>query len=369
MFAPSTSRLKAEPAPDVPLADKVRFLCQPECLALPACTVEAHETHMSWLFLTEQHVYKLKKPVRSAYLDFSTIDQRAAACRTELALNRRLAPDVYLEVLPLRRTPDGLSFGAVGTIVDWLVLMRRLDERHTLETRAREQRLTRADAERLAARLATFYRRVRRLPVAPAVHLARWRRALLENEQLLRDPRFHLPEGAIARICRAQRAFLARRPDIIGRRARRIVEAHGDLRPEHIWLSDPVVVIDCLEFSAQLRALDPLDEIAFLHLECERLGVRWAGEALRRRLARPLGDRSGSGLFLFYRSHRALLRARLAIAHLLDADPRTPEKWPRLARTYIDLALADAGRLERILNRRTGRRVPDPCAAARSPRR
>ncbi|WP_276199545.1 hypothetical protein [Chelatococcus sp. XZ-Ab1] len=369
MFAPSTPRLTAETAPDVPFADKVRFLSQPECLALPASTVEARETHMSWLFLTEGHVYKLKKPVRSACLDFSTTDRRAAACRTELALNRRLAPDVYLDVMPLRRTPDGLSFGAVGTIVDWLVLMRRLDERHTLETHAREQHLTRADAERLAARLATFYRRVRRLPVAPAVHLARWRRALLENEQLLRDPRFHLPEGTIARICRAQRAFLARRPGILVRRARRVVEAHGDLRPEHIWLTDPVIVIDCLEFSEPLRALDPLDEIAFLHLECERLGVGWAGEALRHRLARLLGDRRGNGLFLFYRSYRALLRARLAITHLLDAEPRTPEKWPRLARTYIDLALADAGRLERILNRRTDRRVPGRCAAARSPRR
>jgi aminoglycoside phosphotransferase family enzyme len=130
------------------------------------------------------------------------------------------------------------------------------------------------------------------------------------------------------------------------------VDSHGDLRPEHIWLRTPVTIIDCLEFAPKLRANDPLDEIAFLHLECERLGGLWAGEQIRRHLARALGDDISSGLFLFYRSHRAMLRARLSIAHLLDAHPRTPEKWPRLARLYLDLAAKDAAQLARILNDR-----------------
>ncbi len=113
-----------------------------------------------------------------------------------------------------------------------------------------------------------------------------------------------------------------------------------------------MTIIDCLEFDAKLRALDPLDEIAFLHLECERLGGLPAAERIRRRLARALDDDPSSGLFLFYRSHRAMLRARLSIAHLLDANPRTPEKWPRLTRVYLKLAVTDAARLERILDSR-----------------
>ncbi len=131
---------------------------------------------------------------------------------------------------------------------------------------------------------------------------------------------------------------------------RRYVDAHGDLRPEHIWLREPVTIIDCLEFDPKLRANDPLDEIAFLHLECERLGGLWAAERIRRHLAHALGDDDASGLFLFYRSHRAMLRARLSIAHLFDTNPRTPEKWPHLARVYLDLAAADAARLERTLD-------------------
>ena len=117
--------------------------------------------------------------------------------------------------------------------------------------------------------------------------------------------------------------------------------------------ASPVTIIDCLEFDPKLRAIDPLDEIAFLHLECERLGglLGWRTDpAASGRM--PCDDDAASGLFLFYRSHRAMLRARLSIAHLFDANPRTPEKWPRLARVYLELAAADAARLERILGSR-----------------
>jgi aminoglycoside phosphotransferase family enzyme len=138
-------------------------------------------------------------------------------------------------------------------------------------------------------------------------------------------------------------------------RSRRIVDGHGDLRPEHIWLGDRIRVIDCLEFNPHLRAVDPFDEIAFLSLECERLGSPTTGEYLARHVRRGLRNGLSDELFLFYRCHRATLRARLAIAHLLEPNPRTPDKWPRLARNYLLLADADARRLEVLLRTRTGR--------------
>ena len=114
-------------------------------------------------------------------------------------------------------------------------------------------------------------------------------------------------------------------------RHRRIVSGHGDLRPEHIWLGDTVRIIDCLEFNPRLRVVDPFDEVAYLSLECERLGAAWVGAFIERRMKRMLRDGPAEELFTFYRCHRATLRARLAIAHLLEEHPRTPEKWPRLA--------------------------------------
>ena len=135
------------------------------------------------------------------------------------------------------------------------------------------------------------------------------------------------PALCVASIERSA-GFLDRRGDLIVARLRhrRIVEGHGDLRPEHIWLGDKVRIIDCLEFNPRLRVVDPFDEVAFLSLECERLGAAWVGAYIERRMKRMLRDGPVEELFTFYRCHRATLRARLAIAHLLEEHPRTPEK-------------------------------------------
>ena len=123
---------------------------------------------MSWVFLAGDRVYKLKKPVRFPYLDFSTLQRREAACRAELDLNRRLAPDVYLGRRAARCNARGLSLGGSGTIVDWLVVMRRLDESQTLEHVIEERRVETWQLDRLAATLVQFYRRAKPVLISPA---------------------------------------------------------------------------------------------------------------------------------------------------------------------------------------------------------
>lgn len=339
------------------LGRKVEFLSRPSAYPDTVSDVIRRETHMSWVFLCGDKVYKLKKPVRFSYLDFSTLDRRKAACLAELRLNRRLAPDVYLDVVPLTSKLGGLSIGEDGTIVDWLVVMRRLDESQTLEHAILEDRVEPRQIERLAATLVRYYRGATPVFMSPEGHLEDWRQSRLYNRRVLLDPRLGLPAGLIIRVDGVQQRFLSRRRNVIAQRVRNrdIVDGHGDLRPEHIWLGEPVKIIDCLEFNPRLRSVDPFDEIAFLSLECERLGAAWVGEYIRRRLARALRDGLTEELFLFYRCHRATLRARLAIAHLLEPNPRTPEKWPRLARTYLELATADARRIERSLRKRGDR--------------
>ena len=333
------------------LADKVEFLSGPGAYPGYRGEVARRETHMSWVFLTSDRAYKLKKPVRFPYLDFSTLALREAACHAEIRLNRRLAPDVYLGVVPLTRSVTALSIGGGGDIVDWLVVMRCLDESQMLERALAERRVQTWQIDRLVATLVQFYRRATPVFVSPERHLVAWRASLLFNQRVLLDPRLGMPAGLVRRIDRAQRLFLDLRRSLLADRvrARRIVDAHGDLRPEHIFLGDPLRIIDCLEFNAALRAADPFDEVAFLSLECERLGNAWAGRYIRRRIAAALRDGPSEELFSFYRCYRATLRARLAIAHLLEPSPRTPEKWPALAHAYLQLALADAVRLERLL--------------------
>jgi aminoglycoside phosphotransferase family enzyme len=339
------------------LSDKVEFLMRGDAYRPPVPEVVLRETHMSEVFLAGERVYKLKKPLRFPYLDFSTLARREAACRAELRLNCRLAPDTYRDVVPLVHSGQGLAIGGDGEVIDWLVVMNRLDETQMLDRVIIEGRLHRWQLDRLASVLVQFYRRASAVFISPAVHAAEWWRSLAYNRRILLDPRFHIPCGSVRYIDAMQRRFLTERAELLAERvrARHIVDGHGDLRPEHICLGDPVRIIDCLEFNARLRMVDPLDEIAFLCVECERLGAAWAGEYLRRRIMHALHDGDSEELFIFYRCHRATLRARLAVAHLLEPDPRTPEKWLPLALVYLRLAAADAVRLERSLRRRGDR--------------
>jgi aminoglycoside phosphotransferase family enzyme len=348
--------VSSSPRAATDLAAKVAFLSSPEPYGHGGGPVEALETHMSWVFLTADHAYKLKKPVRFPYLDFSSLGRREAACRAELALNRRLAPDVYLGVVPLVVGPSGLALGGLGEVVDWLVAMRRLDEATALDTRLRNH-VEDQELDSLAATLAHFYRHARPVYTTPAAHLAGWRDALAYDRCVLLDPRLPTPRGLVRRIDGVLRRFLETHGADLAERARRrrILDGHGDLRPEHIWLGDKVRIIDCLEFNSALRASDPIDEIAFLDLECERLGAPRAGARIRERVLAELGERPDEALYGFYRCHRAMLRARLSLAHLLEANGRTPEKWPGLARAYLQIAARDAVRIERNLNRPSGR--------------
>lgn len=337
------------------LAEKLAFLRRPASYPERPAAVQVRETHMSWVFLTDGHVYKLKKPVRFPYLDFSTLARREAACRAELALNRRLAPDVYLAVLPLAAAPGGLRLGGAGPVADWLVAMRRLAEEDSLEAAIRDGRAGPAAADRVAARLAAFYRHARRVPVPPRRLLKAWQGRLAENREILLQAGLDLPRRTVRRTDAVLQRFLALRGGLLAARAGRILDAHGDLRPEHVWLTRPVAIIDCLEFAPGLRALDPFDEIAFLDLECERLGAPGLGRRLRRQMEAALHEAVPQPLYLFYRCYRALLRARLAAAHLLEPDPRTPEKWPPLARRYLAIAGADTRQLQCLLRMPSGR--------------
>jgi aminoglycoside phosphotransferase family enzyme len=360
-------------ADEASLDEKVAFLSRPDSYGLPAGDVMRRETHMSWVFLAGNEAYKLKKPVRFPYLDFSTLSRREQACRAELALNRRLAPDVYKAVAPVVRTRRGLVIGGPacesGEVADWLVVMRRLDPGATLEHAIGTRSLAASQLDRLLSTLGAFYQHAAPVLVSPESHLLGWRRNLAFNRSILLDARLDLPAGLVCEVIRTQSRFLTeRRALIAGRvRSRHIVDGHGDLRPEHIWLGDQVRVIDCLEFNASLRAVDPFDEIAFLCLECERLGCAWAAEYVRRRAYHVLPDGLSDELFAFYRAHRGIVRARLSAAHLLEPDPRTPGKWRQLARTYLRLALADARRLDRFLNMPSGRRRPARHEAGGSP--
>lgn len=308
--------------------------------------VEVIETHMSWVFIAGDHVLKLKKPVRYPSLDYSTAAAREAACREEVRLNRRLAPHVYEGLVAVR--PRGAGFvlaadpaadAAGGAPIDWLVRMRRLPRERMLDRVISEGSVRAVDVDALVDVLAAFYRGAARVEVEPGEYLARLRREQAISREVLLRPQFQI-DGVAAALERLDDALLRGRELLEARAAqRRIVDGHGDLRPEHVCLLQPPVIIDALEFNPRLRQVDPFDELAFLALECERAGGAWIGPPLIERCGAALGDMPPPTLLALYTACRALLRARLAMAHLLDTRPRTPQRWAPLAHGYVARAV------------------------------
>lgn len=328
---------RCDPRPS--LEAKVAFLRQRDSYPGHPAQVEAIETHMSWVFVTSRFAYKLKKPIHRGTLDYRALDARALNCRREVELNRRLAPDVYLGVVPLTFTPDGrLHLDGAGRVVEWLVKMRRLPEDHTLQHAILAGGPDRAAIQRVAARLVAFFRAAAPAPAEPAAYRRRLEKRIRDTRADLGRSAYGLPPRRLDRLCEAQSNFLASHPRMIGARASHIVEGHGDLRPEHIYLNTEPVVTDCLEFDRGLRLLDPLDELAFLAMECERLGAPAVGTALVAAYRTANGDRFDSALVHFYACCAAFLRAKLAVWHLDEPGTSDPEKWRQRTDRYLEIA-------------------------------
>ncbi|MFN3226348.1 MAG: hypothetical protein ACE360_08885 [Hyphomicrobiales bacterium] len=303
--------------------------------------VEVIETHTSHVFVAGDLVYKTKKPIQLSFVDYGPLEARRQSCEREISLNRALAPGVYLKSLPVLRLSDGsLAFDGNGVPVEWVVLMRRLDTRRLLDRCCQTQSVRPDDIERLCDRLAEFYRTAPRSCLTGADLIATYQRNIALATNALSDPLFGLPSGLVQPALDALRQFMHDCPNLLTDRLAqgRIVDGHGDLRPEHVYLGPPALVIDRLEFDDRLRQVDPFDEIALLSMECERLRCPWIGDQLHADLEKRLDDDVPPQLKAFYRTVRACMRARLSIEHLRDAKPRHPERWPARARDYLRLA-------------------------------
>jgi aminoglycoside phosphotransferase family enzyme len=323
----------------MPIDDKVARLRDPGIYPDRPAAVEVIETHFSWVFLTPSRVYKLKKPVRYHGLDFTTLAARRHNCTQEVALNRRLAPAVYLGVAALTRTAAGrVEFDGPGTVLDWLVVMRRLPAQAMLDAAIRADAVDLAAVDRIAALLAAFYREnAAPAPLAPEAYRQRLAATLAENRAVL-SAADGLDQPLVAALSDWQEEFLQSRSALLGERAAHLVDAHGDLRPEHVCLGPEPAIIDCLEFDARLRQLDPVDELAYLALECERLGAAAIGQRILAQYQAATDDHCPKELIDFYRAFRSCVRAKIAIWHLADCAPGELEHWRQRARDYLGLA-------------------------------
>lgn len=333
---------------DGAIREKVRFLRSAAAYS-HAGPVTAIETHFAWIFLAGDTAYKLKKSVRQGSMDYGTLARRRDACLAELRLNRRLAPSVYLEVVPLCRRRDGdLTLGGGGRVVDWLLKMRRLPSERMLDRALMTAAVSTTEIRTVTRRLCAFFRSVKREPLGRQAYLQRLARQAMDATRELCMPDLRLDVPLVRQVTSAQLTFISAAPALLAGRAALLRDGHGDLRPEHIFLGsraeDPCV-IDCLEFDRDLRRLDPLEEMAFLTLECERLGATAVAAQLLGYYHEMLPDDAPAELVEFYRSRRATSRALIAAWHLRDRRfARQHRRYRSIAHEYLQEALRFAER-------------------------
>ena len=330
------------------LQRKVAFLSMPSNYPERPLAVEPIETHMSWVFLTDRFAYKLKKPALNAFLDFRSLASRRHYCEEEVRLNRRLAADVYLDVVPLTGKPDGdWQLAGEGKPVEWLIKMRRLPSQLSLDQCILGNRVPEKPFKRLAESLGRFYLGCPAERVTPQQYREGSLHVLDEVLAELKAEEYGMPPGTIDAVDAAIKAFLLEYGEMLEERARngKIIDGHGDLRAEHVYLENRPVVVDCLEFSKTLRTVDAAADMAFLALDCERLGAPERGEVLLAGYGAITGDQPPPALIHFYQAMHACIRARLALWHLREPQYAGDPKWRRQAEEWLCLARRHAGLL------------------------
>ena len=326
----------------------IAALLRPDCYPHPASRVEHLQTHISHVLLAGDYAYKIKKPLNLGFLDFTSLDRRRYYCEEELRLNGRLAPDLYLDCVPIGGTPDHPALGdATGPVIEYAVRMRRFSQEALLDHLLAAGRLEPHHLDTLARRLAEFHESIARAdPAASFGAPEQVQQPILDNftytRPLLADPADRAALDAVERWTLA--AFDRLRPRLMERKAGGwIRECHGDLHLGNMILADDgqVTVFDCIEFNDDLRWIDVINDLAFLTMD---LRFRGAGGFAQRALNTYLefgGDFTGVTLVSYYQVYRAMVRVKINAIQASQSD--VPESERAAAadrrRAYLRLAL------------------------------
>lgn len=319
-------------------------LARPEAYPHPVNGIERLETHISWVLLAGEYAYKIKKPVDLGFLDFRTLEQRRICCETELRLNRRLAPQLYLAVVPVGGTADAPVIGGAGVPIEYAVKMKRFDQSLLASRQLQQDGLSPGVIERFARRIADFHADTAVASADDAYGLP----GAIESQAV---DNFRQIEGmgtggvavrTLASLRSWSAATLSALAPVLARRkaAGRVRECHGDLHLGNVVLDQgELIAFDCIEFSAELRWIDVISEVAFFAMDIvdrgrEDLAWRFVNSYLE-----ASGDYEGVRVLRYYMVYRALVRAKV---HGLRARQtgNAPERSRLMAACHGYIALA-----------------------------
>ena len=334
----------------------VEALLDPDLYPQSDSQVELLETHVSYVFLVGDYVYKVKKPVDYGFLDFTTLARRRHFCEQEVELNRRMSPEVYLGVEEIRQEGGRYALTGPGQTVEYAVKMRRLPQKRSLDNLLRRNRVSSDDIERIAARIARFHQSAERGPEITAYgDLDAVRRNVEENfAQTRKFVGSVLSMDDYDELVAYSRAFMESRRAIFRRRAEegRIRDCHGDLHTAHVFLlspsadgdSDGISIIDCIEFNERFRCSDVAEDVAFMAMDLDYHDRGDLSKLFVEAYSSASEDRGVGELMDFFKSYRACVRGKVISLKLDDPDLSEAARkdalesargYFRLARSYV----------------------------------
>lgn len=322
----------------------IRYLQQGSSYPHPVERVQLLQTHISFVLVAGDFVYKWKKPVNFGFLDFSTLEKRKYYCEQELLLNRRLCPDLYLDVVTVNRAGDGYILNGTGEVVEYGVKMARMPEERMMGRVIAAGGLEYGHLDRIIEVLVPFYEQA-----SGTGAISEFGRAasvavnVLENFEQT-EP--FVDQGAISRarfvhIREYARAFLQREQLFEGRReAGRIRDCHGDLYSANICLTDPVRIFDCIEFNERFRYSDVAADVAFLAMDLDFYGLETFSNYFIERFVTSSEDSGLMAMLDFYKCYRAMVRGKINLFTAADpaVDASVGRRCKEQAARYFNLA-------------------------------
>ena len=312
----------------------------------PVSGFEVIETHISWVLLTGQYVYKIKKPVNFGFLDFSTLEKRYFYCREELRLNRRLAPGLYLDVVAIYGSREQPALQGHGPAIEYAVKMRQFPQSAQLDRLLTSHGLDKLMIDDLAVKVADFH-----LSLAPVAKESRYgdlahvRQAVLEDYKHIRGTVGDQAGVALLdRLEKWSKQQLEELSDLIGQRKRQgfVRECHGDMHLRNIALwHHKIIIFDCIEFNRNFYQIDVVSDISFLVMDLEVRGEETSAHRFLNSYLEVTGDYEGLRLLRFYKVYRALVRAKVD-ALRTDQEEYGSSEYNRTFQDFLGyLKLAD----------------------------
>jgi aminoglycoside phosphotransferase family enzyme/predicted kinase len=320
-------------------ADLIEGLLSPSAYPHEVGQVQLVETHISWVFLTGEYAYKIKKPVDFGFLDFSTLAKRRHYCEEEVRLNRVWAPDLYVDVVPITVIDGNPRIAGTGTPIEYSVRMRQFEYDDRLDRQLVLGELGAEDMSELATEIATQHLNARRLEASERL-LRVTKQQILDNYESLAG---EVPVAFLAAQQRWMERKLSDYAPVMEERSKEgyFRECHGDLKLANIVrLPEGIRAFDCIEFNRDLREVDVVADYAFLTMDLRVRGAADLASVFLNRYLEITGDYSGACLLPIYEVYRSLVRAKIlgiklresGIAETAASDRRAMRRYCALAR-------------------------------------